>query len=145
MGTWVFLLRSQVFRMCESPHLSLQLSIWVLVVPKINLCMKYAILCVDPPPGPRFLMRLLLIASLWGNVKKRDFCTLSFVTQQISLVSQIGERDGILRTKLHISYTDQFLVPPILKYLERKMKNSKLGLELANLAYGNRVWVIWVD
>ena len=49
--------------------------------------------------------------------KNAHFCTLSFTTQQISLVSQIGERDEILRTKLHISYIDQFVVPQIFKYL----------------------------
>ena len=54
-------------------------------------------------------------------VKKRRknamSCTLSFATQQISLVSQIGERDEILRTKLYISYIDQFVVSQIFKYL----------------------------
>ena len=49
--------------------------------------------------------------------KNALFCTLSFATQQISLVSQIGERDEILRTKLHISYIDQFVVPGVFKYL----------------------------
>ena len=49
--------------------------------------------------------------------KNAHFCTLSFATQQISLVSQIGERDEILRTKLHISHIDQFVVPQIFKHL----------------------------
>ena len=49
--------------------------------------------------------------------KNAHFCMLSFATQQISLVSQIGERDEILRTKLHISCIDQFVVPQIFKYL----------------------------
>ena len=49
--------------------------------------------------------------------KNGMFRTFSFATQRISLVSQIGEQDSILRKKLHISYTDQFVVPPIFNYL----------------------------
>ena len=52
------------------------------------------------------------------NLRKNAiFCTFSFATQRISLVSQFGERDEILGKKMHISYTDQFVVPPIFKYL----------------------------
>ena len=50
--------------------------------------------------------------------QKSDFLH-AFVRDAISLVSQTGERDEILRTKLHISHIDQFFVPPILKYLIR--------------------------
>ena len=33
------------------------------------------------------------------------------------VASIIGEQDEILLKKLHISYVDQFVVPPIFKYL----------------------------
>ena len=41
----------------------------------------------------------------------------SFAIQRISLISQTGEQNEILRKKLHISYVDQFVVPPIFNYL----------------------------
>ena len=52
------------------------------------------------------------------NLRKNAiFCTFSFATQRTPPISQFGERDEILRKKMHISYTDQFVVPPIFKYL----------------------------
>ena len=44
-------------------------------------------------------------------------CTVSFVRDATNIVSQIGEQDEILRKKVHISYIDQFVVPPIFNYL----------------------------
>ena len=38
-------------------------------------------------------------------------------TQQVTVAPQIGDREANLRIELHISYTDQFVVPPIFKYL----------------------------
>ena len=45
------------------------------------------------------------------------FYTFSLATQRISLISQTGERYKVLHKKLHISYIDQFVVPPIFNYL----------------------------
>ena len=45
------------------------------------------------------------------------FCMFSFATQRILLISRFGEQVEILRKKLHIAYTDQFVGPPIFKYL----------------------------
>ena len=50
-----------------------------------------------------------------GRGKIVIFCTLSFVKHYRS--SQIEEQDEILRTRLHISYIDHFVVPQIFKCL----------------------------
>ena len=47
--------------------------------------------------------------------KTAIICTFLFGVQQISLVSQIGKWDDILRKKLLISYIDQFVVPAKLR------------------------------
>ena len=49
--------------------------------------------------------------------KNAIFYIFSFATQQISFIPQIEEQGEILIKKLHISYIDQFVVPPIFSYL----------------------------
>ena len=39
------------------------------------------------------------------------------VTRCVTVASKIGDRDEILRKKLHISYIDQFMLPSIFIYL----------------------------
>ena len=46
-------------------------------------------------------------------------CMFLFTTQRISLISEIAEQDEILCKKLHISYIDQFVVPPLFNGLIR--------------------------
>ena len=86
------------------------------MVPQIDPCMKNAILCVDSPSF-RLCATITHRVVVKNQQKKAIFCTFPFATQQISLVSQIRGQDEILRRKLHISYIDQFVVPPIFKYL----------------------------
>ena len=52
---------------------SFTLSIYVLAVPKINLCMKYAILCVESHPVLRFKIRAIFVASRTKACKKSRF------------------------------------------------------------------------
>ena len=56
--------------MRRSPHLSLQLSILIFAVPHIDLCMKYAILCVESRPDLRFGIRAISVASRTKECKK---------------------------------------------------------------------------
>ena len=59
---------------------------------------------------------ILCIAVKTGQ-KAAIICTFSFVTQGISLISQTREQHEILCKRLHISYIDQFVSPPIFNYL----------------------------
>jgi hypothetical protein len=58
-------------------------------------------------PSPTVTLRV----AVKNGRKTAIICTFSFATQRISLVSQIGKWDDILRKKLLISYIDQFVVP----------------------------------
>ena len=52
------------------------------------------------------------------SVQKCAFFRRSLTTtRRVTVASQIGDREANLRIELHISYTDQFVVPPIFKYL----------------------------
>ena len=66
-------------------------------------------------------------------------CTPPFMTQRISLASQIGKRYGTLRKNSHTSHPDQLATSPIFKYMYlnvAKGQGLNLGLEMAILATG---------
>ena len=58
----------------------------------------------------------LCIAARTG-LKPAIICKFSFVAQEISLISRTREQHEILCKRLHISYIDQFVSPPIFNYL----------------------------
>ena len=78
--------------------------------------MKYAILCVGSHPVLRFEIRAIFVASRTKACKRRIFSQILHNDTK-TVASQIGDREVNLRIELHISYTDQFVVPPIFKYL----------------------------
>ena len=99
-------------RLVEPPNFSLQLNIdghHKLMHEKCNFMRRFT------PRFPIFDTSVTHRVAVKNRQKNAIFCTFPFATQRISPVPQIGE-DEILHKKSHISYIDQFVVPPIFEY-----------------------------
>ena len=104
-------------RLVESPHLSLQLRIWISAAAQSDIRMKYAVFCVESRPVLRFTKRAILIASRTKACKTRVFLPVLHSDTMNYGPSKVRNPEVNLRVKSHFSRIDKFVVPPIFSYL----------------------------
>ena len=118
------------FHNSANSELSLQLSIWVVIVSQYDIYVQDAVVDALSRPIVQFAIRSLFVEWLWNNTE--DFAFFE-ATQLIVIGLQIGQREVIKHLKLHLLRIYHSVIQSQLKYL--------IGAKvLSSRKWGSTVW-----